>query len=65
MMVQIGDQQYEEIVELGRVIGLRQFDAQHQIFVELRFAHAADSEMESDLVTLLTSEYIRQQSGQS
>ena len=61
MMVQVGDQQYEEIVELGKVIGLGQFDAQHRVYIELRFV---DSETESDLLTMLTSEYIRKQSGQ-
>lgn len=61
MMVQIGDQQYEEIVELGKVIGLRQFDAQHQVYIELRFVDSAESQAELDLLTLLTGEYIRQQ----
>jgi len=61
MMVQVGAQQYEEIVELGKVIGLRQVDAQHRVYIELRFVDSADSETESHLLTLLTSEYIRQQ----
>lgn len=65
MKIQAGVQPYEEIVESGKVVGLRQFDAQYQMFVELRFDAAADLHAESDLMALLTSEYIRQQSDHS
>jgi hypothetical protein len=56
------DREYEQIVEEGRLIGLRRFDPKHKVWIELRFDEKTDRKIEEDFVSILTSEYIRQQS---
>jgi hypothetical protein len=61
MSIQQENLKYEWVVESGQVI--KRFDHQHKVWIVLTFA-AIESNAEQQLVDLLTSEYIRQQSDQ-
>lgn len=55
--------EYEQILEEGRLVGLRRFDPQYKVWVELRFDEKAERTIEEDFVAILTGEYIHRQLG--
>ncbi len=63
MSIRADNREYEPIVESGQVVGLRQFNPQHKIWIELRFDEKADRKIEEDFIAILTGEYMSRQMG--